>query len=241
MLFCMQNSNLKDKKILVVGGATGIGFAVAQRALAAGADVLIGSRNSVRLNAAIALLGRGASALTIDVDDEQSVIEFFGRAGAFDHLAITVKPLLSHQRFLAGDVSALRAAFETKFWGQYRLARHAAASSRPGGSIVFTSGIASRRAAPGMSGLSAINGATEALAQSIAVELAPIRVNTVSPGLVDGVSANPEQHAMKQKLTTYLPLARFGQAAEIADAYLYFFGNTYSTGSVIVVDGGAVC
>lgn len=232
---------LKEKKILVVGGATGIGFAVAQKALAAGAEVLIASRNAARLDAAIDRLGPGASALTVDAEDEQSVADLFSLAGSFDHLAITIKPALTHRRFLDSDIATVRAAFETKFWGQYRLVRHAAASIRSGGSIVLTSGTASRRAVPGMSTVSVMNGATESLAQVIAVELAPIRVNTVSPGLVESEPGNPERSAMKQKLASYVPLARTGSTSEIADAYLFLFGNAYATGSVIVVDGGAVC
>jgi NAD(P)-dependent dehydrogenase (short-subunit alcohol dehydrogenase family) len=107
--------------------------------------------------------------------------------------------------------------------------------------MVFTSGVASRRATPGMSVVSAMNAATEALARVLAVELAPIRVNTVSPGLVDARPLDPAQPERLQKLVQYVPLARLGGAAEIAEAYLYLFGNAYTTGSVMVVDGGVAC
>ncbi|MBK8384188.1 MAG: SDR family oxidoreductase [Candidatus Accumulibacter sp.] len=167
--------------------------------------------------------------------------DFFRRVGSFDHLAMIIKAALPHDTFLSSDLNAVRAAFETKFWGQYRLARHAAEWLRPDGSMVFTSGVASRRATPGMSVVSAMNAATEALARVLAVELAPIRVNTVSPGLVDARPLDPAQPERLQKLVQYVPLARLGGTAEIAEAYLYLFGNAYTTGSVMVVDGGVAC
>lgn len=232
---------LKNKKIVVVGGATGIGFAVAGKALNAGAEVLIASRSQESLQAALCRLGPGASADRVDAGDEQSVRDFFRRVGSFDHLAMIIKAALPHDTFLSSDLNAVRAAFETKFWGQYRLARHAAEWLRPDGSMVFTSGVASRRATPGMSVVSAMNAATEALARVLAVELAPIRVNTVSPGLVDARPLDPAQPERLQRLVQYVPLARLGGAAEIAEAYLYLFGNAYTTGSVMVVDGGVAC
>ena len=203
--------------------------------------MLIASRSQESLQAALCRLGPGASADRVDAGDEQSVRDFFRRVGSFDHLAMIIKAALPHDTFLSSDLNAVRAAFETKFWGQYRLARHAAEWLRPDGSMVFTSGVASRRATPGMSVVSAMNAATEALARVLAVELAPIRVNTVSPGLVDARPLDPAQPERLQKLVQYVPLARLGGAAEIAEAYLYLFGNAYTTGSVMVVDGGVAC
>lgn len=232
---------LSNSKVLVVGGSSGIGFAVAQQALNAGAEVVIASRSRDKLQAAAKQLGGRVTVEQVDVSDEQAVIEFFERVGPFDHLAATIKPQLPSGKFLENDLTAVHAAFDAKFWGQYRLAKHAVRHIRPHGSIVLTSGVASRRGYPGYSAVSAMNAATEALASAIAIELAPIRVNTVCPGFVDADTPIPGRAAYVKKLAPNLPLDRLGAANEIAAAYLYLFGNAYSTGSVILVDGGVTC
>jgi NAD(P)-dependent dehydrogenase (short-subunit alcohol dehydrogenase family) len=232
---------LENKTIVIVGGSSGIGYALAQKALNAGAYVIIAARSIERLNLAAKRLGDRVKTEVVDASDNQSVTDFFERIGTFDHLAITIKPQLPADRFLDSDVVTVVAAFNDKFWGQYRLAKQGAKFVRENGSITFTSGIASRRAYLGYSAMSAINAATEALANAIAMELAPIRVNTVCPGFVDSEPSNPSRSQHVKTLSPTLPLDRIGFAGEIADAYMYLFGNTYSTGTVIVVDGGAIC
>lgn len=232
---------IKNQKIVIVGGSSGIGYAVAQQALAAGAQVIIASRSNERLSAAARQLGEHAQIEVVDAADEQSVTDFFRRVGHFDHLAITIKPHIRSGCFLENEVSAAIAAFDTKFWGQYRLAKHGAPYIRKNGSIIFTSGIASRRGYIGYSAVSAMNAATEALANAIAIELAPIRVNTVCPGFVETEPPTPGRAQYIETLSPTLPLKRLAAASDIADAYLYLFGNSYSTGAVIVVDGGAIC
>jgi NAD(P)-dependent dehydrogenase (short-subunit alcohol dehydrogenase family) len=236
-----EHAVFENKKIVIVGGSSGIGYAVAQQSLLAGAQVVIASRASDNLSAAARQLGERVQTEVVDASDEKSVVDFFRRVGDFDHLAITIKPQLPSGRFLENDVGAAIAAFDAKFWGQYRLARHGAPYVRPNGSITFTSGVASRRGYPGYSAVSAMNAATEALAKAIAIELAPIRVNTVCPGFVDTEPPTPGRAAHVKTLSPMLPLNRLGAASEIADAYLYLFGNSYSTGTVLVVDGGALC
>jgi len=232
---------LKNSKVLVIGGSSGIGFAVAQQSLNAGAEVVIASRSLEKLHAAAKQLGGRVTVEQVDVSDEHAVIELFHRVGPFDHLAATIKPRLPSGKFLENESAEVVAAFDAKFWGQYRLAKHALRHIRTNGSIVFTSGVASRRSYPGYSAVSAMNAAIEALASAIAIELAPIRVNTVCPGFVDADSPIPGRVDYVRKLAPSLPLNRLGATNEIADAYLYLFGNAYSTGSVIVVDGGVTC
>lgn len=232
---------LKNQKIILIGGGSGIGLAIAQKAVDAGAQVVIASRSLEKLHAAAARLGGCVRVEPIDASDEQSVIDFFRRVGPFDHLAATIKPQLPSGRFLDNEPAAVSAAFDTKFWGQYRVARHGARHIRPTGSIVLTSGIASSRSYPGYSAVSAMNAATEALTKAIAVELAPVRVNCVCPGFVDTDPPLPGRAGHVKALAPGLPLDRLGAAGEIAEAYLYLFGNAYSTGSVVAVDGGALC
>lgn len=231
----------KNQKIVVVGGASGIGYALARQAVEAGAEVMIASRSLERTRAAAVRLGQRAGAEQVDATDEQSVIEFFRRIGPFDHLAATIKPQLPARPFSENETAAVHAAFEAKFWGQYRLAKHGAQLIRPNGSIVLTSGFAAYRSYPGYSAVSAMNAATEALARAIAVELAPIRVNTVCPGFVDGEPPISGRAEHVKTLAPALPLGRLAMPDEIAGAYLHLFASPYSTGSVIVIDGGAVC
>src|SRR5512139_1617472 len=143
-----EGTLLKDKKIVVVGGGTGIGYAVAQKAINAGAQLVIASRTRDKLNAAAKQLGGCVHTEMVDAADEQSVVDFFRRVGHFDHLAITIKPQFPSGRFLENGTGAAMAAFDAKFWGQYRLAKHGAQYIRKNGSIAFTSGIASRRGYP---------------------------------------------------------------------------------------------
>lgn len=233
----MNSHCLKNKKIVLVGGSSGIGYAVAKGAIDAGAEVVIASRSHERLRAAAEQLDKPVQVEQVDASDEKSVVDFFDRVGPFDHLAVSIKPQLPSGRFLDNELSAVNAAFDAKFWGQYRLAKHGAPYIRQDGSIVLTSGIAARRSYPGYSAISAMNAATEALAKAIAIKLAPLRVNCVCPGFVDG---DPPIAGRAQYVRT-LALDRLGATNEIAEAYLYLFGNAYSTGSVIVVDGGATC
>ncbi len=232
---------LKNKKIVIVGGGSGIGYAVAQQALEAGAQVIIASRSRQKLSAAAKQLGGGVQTEVVDATNDESVADFFRRVGHSDHLAVTIKPPLPAGRFLENEVDAVMAAFDAKFWGQYRLAKQGAQYVRQNGSITFTSGIASRRSYPGYSAVSAMNAATEALTKAIAIELAPIRVNTVCPGFVNTEPPTPGRAQHVKTLVSTLPMNRPGMTSEIADAYLYLFSNSYSTGAVVVVDGGAIC
>lgn len=230
---------LSHKKIVIVGGGSGIGLAVAQKAIAAGAEVILASRSLDKLTAAAQSLGPLARGECVDVTDEVSVREFAERIGPIDHLVMSIKPHLPAGPFLENELSAVQAAFDAKFWGQYRLAKQLAPAIFPGGSIVFTSGVAAHRAYAGFSVVSAMNAATEALARALATELAPIRVNTVCPGFVETTPPTGRYERVKSLLPS-LPLERLGAADEIAEAYLYLMGSSYSTGSVVVVDGGAL-
>lgn len=232
---------LKNQKIVIVGGGSGIGFAIAEQATKAGAEVVIASRSLENLQSAAKRLGSPVQVEQVDASDQQSVTEFFRRVGPFDHLAVTIKPKLPAGQFVENDPAAVQMAFEAKFWGQYRLAKASVSYIRTNGSIAFTSGIASYRSYPGYSAVSAMNAATEALAKAIAIELAPIRVNCVCPGFIDTVPPTLGRASYVKALAPTLPLDRLGASSEVANAYLYLFGNAYSTGSVIVVDGGATC
>lgn len=232
---------LKEKHVVVIGGSAGIGRAVAIRAARAGAQVMIGSRNAERVNAAVAEIGGTARGVPVDQTDAASLKAFFTAAGEIDHLILAgseVKP----GAFRAQSVPDAQASMASKFWGQYAAIR--AAKLAPNGSVVLFSGAASRKVNAGVPALSAINAAVEALGKALALELAPIRVNVVSPGIIDTdlwASIPKESRAATlKKLTAGNPIARPGTAEEIASVVLAMLTSTFMTGAVIDVDGGGL-
>ncbi len=232
----------KGQKIVIIGGSSGMGLATAKMAAAEGAAVVIASRSEEKLKKAKAEIQGNVETLTVNVMDEGSVKAFFDKVGEFDHLT-TPGNEAAMGPFLQLDVLKARTAFDSKFWGQYHAARYGAPHIRGNGSITFFAGIWSQRPVPGGSVVTAINSAIEGLGRALATELAPIRVNTVSPGIVDtpiySAMAPGEKEAMFQGVAATLPLKRIGRPEEIAQTVLYLMANSFSTGNTLYVDGGA--
>lgn len=232
--------SLSGQRILIVGGASGIGYAVAEAAIGDGAEVVIGSTNAEKVNAAAAKLG--ATGAVTDVKDEDSVAAFFAGAGAFDHIVTTAGDWggVRGKTLAELDLAAARTAFDVRFWGAVALAKHGAASIREGGSIVVTDGTFAHLPQKGGVVSSAAAGAIEHLARAMAVELAPIRVNCVCPGfiLTDVWGAIPPERMTAITAKQLIP--RAGEPAEAAEAYLYLMRATYTTGQVIMVEGGSL-
>jgi NAD(P)-dependent dehydrogenase (short-subunit alcohol dehydrogenase family) len=235
--------DLADKRIVVLGGTSGIGFAVARKAAAQGAAVVVASSREDSVNRARKLLSGAVDGVTIDLANEANIKSFFAKIGEFDHLVYTAgEPLLSEPLGTLSLESAKK-FFDVRFWGAFLAVKHGAPKIRKGGSIVLSSGMASRRSRKGWSVIASVCGAAEALTRSLAVELAPLRVNLVCPGLVktelwDGVPAEARQ-AMYQRAEQNLLVGRAGEADDLAEAYVYLMKNGFSTGQIIVVDGGA--
>src|SRR5208337_1058423 len=232
---------LKDKRIVIIGGTSGMGLATAKAAAALGAQVVIGGRTNERLERAKKEIGGKVTGLALDVGEEAQIKTFFAEVGQFDRLT-TPGSTIHGGPFLTLDSASARADFQSKFWGQYLAAKYGAPLVRPGGSLVFFSGIWSQRPQAGAAAIAAINGATESLTRALAVELAPIRVNAVSPGLVDTpifAGMPPAQReAMFRAFSEAAPVKRVGRPEEVAEAVLYLMGNSFTTGSTLYVDGG---
>ncbi len=228
---------LEGKTVVVVGGSSGIGLATAELAKSEGASVTIASRPGERLRSAAARLGmRG---MEVDVTNDASVEQLFQACGRVDHVVVTAAPTY------AGMIKKLSIAdaksfVEAKFWGACRVAR--SADITPGGSLTLVSGFFSIRPRIGAAIAGATNGAIEALTRSLAVELAPVRVNAVSPGVVDTPirAAMPEEarRAMLEQAAAALPVRRVGTAEDIARQILAFMVIGFATGSIVYLDGG---
>ena len=233
---------MDGKTVVVVGGSSGIGLASARTLAEHGARVVIAGRSEQRLEAARRSIPAPVEIHRVDITDEDSIGRLFAAVERLDHLVITASEAVLG-RFLDLDVSAARRFFDSKFWGPYAVARHAAPRIAPDGSITFFSGAAGSKASPGFSCGSAVNSAVESLARSLAVELAPIRVNTISPGLIhtpvwESLISLGERDALFADTSARLPSGRIGRPEEIADAVLFLIRNAYTTGTTLFVDGG---
>ena len=232
----------ENKKIVVVGGSSGMGLATARRLARDGIQVVIASRSQTKLKAALDAIEGPAEAKTLDFTNEEGVRDFFEEVGRFDHLLLmgAGKPAWGSLREI--ETAALESAFRNKFWGYFFCAKYAAPHLNSDGSILFTIGGAARSAIPGTAGVAAVNGAIMCMAFTLAKELAPIRVNILSPGLVDTpaydwMSPEEKQGFFKQ-MGGDLPVGRVGSPEEIAEAAHYLIMNGFTTGAVLDVDGG---
>jgi NAD(P)-dependent dehydrogenase (short-subunit alcohol dehydrogenase family) len=232
-------AKLDGTTVVVIGGASGVGFAVAAAAQIAGVDVVIGSSQAPRIEAAAGKLGGGAKGLTVDVTDEASVAAFFEAAGRFDHLVFTAGDwghMFGPTRDL--DVEAGKSRMEVRFWGAARAAKYAIRQIARDGSITLTGGMLAHRPMPGAPLTTASAHTTEGLAMGLARDLAPIRVNAVCLGLIMSEQVQTMGEDTIKAFTANLPLPRGGTVEEAAEAYLYLMRATYVTGQVVRFDGG---
>jgi NAD(P)-dependent dehydrogenase (short-subunit alcohol dehydrogenase family) len=205
--------------------------------------VVIASRSQARVDAALADLD-GAAGYAGDLTDEAQTAALFAAIGPFDHLAYTAGEPLQLGPIAETSLAAARGALETRVWGAYAAVKHAAPLIRPGGSVVLSSGSAGARPQGGWSVAAAICGATEALTRALALELAPVRVNAVAPGVLRTDLWRDLDEAARDGLYAdvagALPVERVGEAEDAAAAFLYLMGSGYTTGTVLAVDGGAL-
>ncbi|MFF2176138.1 SDR family oxidoreductase [Lysinibacillus sp. NPDC058147] len=234
---------LKDKKIVIIGGSSGIGLELAKQLIAQGAEVIIASRSEDKLQNAKEQLGVRATAYILDTTQEQQVQSFFEKIGQFDHLVVSAAET-SGGLFLQTDTAQARKLFENKFWGQYYAAKYGASKILPNGSIILFSGVVAYKSMVGSAILGAVNAAISNLGQTLALELAPIRVNIVSPGIIDTPSRSkmPEEarNNFYNSVENKLPVKRIGRAEDVAQSVLYLLQNSFVTGTVLHVEGGHI-
>lgn len=238
------NMTLENKRVVLIGGTAGMGLATAQATAAAGGQVVVVSSSSAHLSNALAELPDGAQGEMVDVRKEVEVKALFDRIGAFDHLVYTAGEAMALAPVLDTDIGVARQFFETRFWGAYAAVKYATPHIRPGGSIVLSSGGSSQRPGPGWAAASSALGAMEALGRALALELAPIRVNVVRPGMVATDLWQEFALEVREELfrTTgaALPVGRIGETADLARTYVHMMEQEYATGTVVTVDGGGL-
>lgn len=240
----MANLSLRNQRIVIIGGSSGIGLATAKQALDQGAYVVIAGRSEERLNQAKQYLASDElTAYVLDNRDEQQLKSFFEKLGSFDHL---FTPGASYVRGpLSSDAETAHSCFNAKFWPQYNASKYAAPFIRPGGSIVLMSGAFGQRPLSGGASYAACNGAIESLGKALAVELAPVRVNVISPGTIrtafnwEGAAQEVRDQSYDEYAKINL-LGKIGHADEAAHTTIYLMTNGYTTGSTLFPDGGYI-
>jgi NAD(P)-dependent dehydrogenase (short-subunit alcohol dehydrogenase family) len=235
---------MRAKRAVVIGGSSGIGFAVAEALQNQHAEVIVVSSNKEKVETAVKRLSNGARGFAVNVRDEAEVARFFSLLGSFDHLVFTAGDWGSFGGSTLEELDLAKAGdvFAVRFWGALSAIKHAHKTISPNGSITLTDGMIAHRPRKGAAVSTAMAGAIEHLVQGLAVELAPVRVNAVCPGLVRTEIWNsiPEdqREARTKRMTERQPLPRAGEPSELAEAYLYLMRGGYTTGQVLRVDGG---
>ncbi|WP_116522026.1 SDR family oxidoreductase [Achromobacter insuavis] len=240
-----MGNNLTGQRVMVVGGNSGMGLAVSAQLMRMGCQVLIVGRSRDKLDAARdALRPFGQAQLhPADVTDETQVQRLFEAVGAVDHLVCTAADIRGAYELLPQlSLDALDRAIRSKVVAPILLAKHGAPRMPSHGSITLTSGIAAYRPRPKGVAVAAINAALEGIMRAMAVELAPLRVNAVSPGWVRtpiwNDVAGADSEALLASMAERLPVGRVGSGEDIADAIVFLLGNGYTSGTVLHVDGG---
>jgi NAD(P)-dependent dehydrogenase (short-subunit alcohol dehydrogenase family) len=236
-----MSQKLKGKKVIILGGTSGFGLATARAAAAEGAEVVVVSRSQANVDNALAELPKGTKGASLDVTDEGAVQKFFSSTGGLDHLVYCAGDALPAEVISTEDA---RKFFEVRFWGMYIAARAASSYIRQGGSITLTNGILALRPWKGFSAVSAVAGAVESLTRGLALDMAPIRVNTVCAGMIKTAlwsgMTEADREAMYADQAKKLPVGRVGEVDDVAETYLYLMKSDFSTGQIVVIDGGAV-
>ncbi len=234
--------SLGGNRVVVIGGGSGIGFAVAELAREAGAEIVIASSRAVTVDAAVERLS-GSTGRVVDLRDEAGVAGFFKDLGGFDHLAITAGDWGGAMFAPTAeiDLAQAREGLTVRFLGALAAAKHSCRTIAQDGSITLTSGMLAHRPMRGAPLATAVAGAMEHLTRGLAIDLAPVRVNAVCPGLI--LTEHVKQtmpEATQQSFVAPLPVPRAGSPAEAAKAYVYLMLNGYATGQILPVDGGGL-
>ena len=231
---------LEHKKVVIIGGSSGIGLAIARQARAEGASLVIVGRDPVKVSNAASMLGGNAQGVVGDAHDQSALEEFIAALPEFDHLVSMIGDTMAGG-YLHTSLDTMRHVLHSKFWTNLLIARFAAPLVRDGGSMTFTSGSGVRAQEAAASYVA--NQALAAMAQGLGSELGPrVRVNVVAPAFMDTAlwRAKPREDidARIHSYSQINPLARLGTPEEVASAYIFLMVNTYTTGQVLQIDGG---
>lgn len=232
--------NFSNQRLLIIGGTSGMGFETARLAIDLGGEVTVASRSQSKIDKAVAKIGNKACGKVLDVTNDGKVAEFFADGAAYDHVIVTGSDVkIASVRELPLEVA--KASFDSKFWGFYRVAKYA--TIKPGGSLSVIAGFLATRPQAGRALMGAINGALESLVQGLALELKPVRVNAISPAMVNtemwASMTDEARTATFAKMRAHYPAGIIGEPLDIARQLLLLAATKYATGTIVTLDGGA--
>lgn len=235
-------TTLKNKRVVVIGGSTGMGLGIAQATAAQGAFVVIVGTSPDKLEGARQKVGENALVMQANITDETAMQTLFDQIESLDHLAITASPG-SRGEFLNRSIKEARSYMDGKFWGTYQATYYAVPKMPETGSITFLSGGLAIRPQKGTTVVTSAFAAVEALGKALAVELAPLRVNTIRPGMIDSplwsFMSPEEREKMYAESAKTVPARRVGQPEDIGHAAVFLMTNPFVTGTVVEVNGGS--
>ena len=231
------------QRAVIIGASAGIGEATAKAFAARGAAVTITGRSKERLDQAALRIGHPVLAAVLDATSREALDAFFATTATIDHLVLSASPgAVGAGPIAALDEAALRHAFDGKFFAHVKAIQAALPRLRRDGSVTMVTAATARAAFAGTAGIAAVNGALETMVGPLAVELAPLRVNAVSPGVIDTHwwNALPEdqRQAYFDSVAAVTPVRRVGKPEDVADAIVYLAGAGYITGTVLECTGG---
>ena len=231
---------LSNKRVVIVGGTSGIGRAIVKAIVSQGGSAIVTSRSQDKVKQLQAGIEQSVEGYIVDVTDETSIAIAFQSIGKFDHLITLPGEPMWYASFQDADYTHVRQAFEVKVWGQYLCVKYAAPQIQAGGSISLMGGLVIPKR--DVTTLAMINGALDALCMTLAVDLAPLRVNIVRPGMVKSDLWNSfseaEREALYKTVAESLLVQRVGTVEEVAEAYLYLINSSFTTGIGLTLDGG---
>ncbi len=237
----MNENLLLDKTVAIIGGTSGIGRGAAEAAAAAGARVSIAGRDQAKAERVAREIGSNVVGYAVDVIETHSIAAFISKHERVDHLFFTAAGG-KFGAFANQTISEAKSDFEGHFWGSYAAAQAALPLMPEQGSITFLSGGYTVRPQPGRTMVAVAQSAVEGLMRALAVELAPIRVNVISPGLIDtplwGGMDDASRNEFFNTEAQRLPARRIGQPSDVGEAFLYLATQGYTTGTVLSLNGG---
>jgi NAD(P)-dependent dehydrogenase (short-subunit alcohol dehydrogenase family) len=239
-----MNMSFDGQRVVIIGASAGIGEATAKVFAARGAAVTITGRSKQRLDQAAGRIGYPVEAAELDATNRAALDSFFATAAAIDHLVLAASPgAVGVGPIAALDEATLRQAFEGKVFAHIKAIQAALPRLRADGSVTIITAASARAAFAGTAGIAAANGALESMIAPLAVELAPRRVNAVSPGVIDthwwhGLPDDQRQ-AYFAAVAAITPVRRVGQPEDVADAIVYLAGASFTTGTVLECTGGS--